>query len=100
YNRIVDSTRVPVRDWRSAERMVQIPAYALGIVVAHNPENMPGAGSCIFLHLWLGQRGGSAGCTILREKDLAELGRWLDPTQHPVLIQLPREVAERELAGF
>ncbi len=100
YNRIVDRRQIAQPDWRSSERMAQIPDYALGIVVAHNPENIAGAGSCIFLHLWRGQRRGTAGCTVLRETDLAELVRWLDPARQPVLIQLPREVAARALDGF
>lgn len=100
YNRVVDRARVAQPDWRSSERMATIPDYALGVVVAHNPQNVRGAGSCIFLHLWLGERRGTAGCTVLRERDLLTLVRWLDPAQRPVLIQLPRDVARRELDGF
>jgi len=100
YNRIVDRARIEAPDWRSSERMAAIPDYALGVVVAHNPRNLPGAGSCIFMHLWLGQRGGTAGCTVLRESDMLELLRWLDPASGPVLVQLPRAVAERDLRGF
>lgn len=100
YNRIVDRARVATPDWRSSERMATIPDYALGIVVAHNAQHQPGAGSCIFIHLWLGQRPGTAGCTVLRESDMLELLRWLDPARSPVLVQLPRAVAERNLRGF
>jgi L,D-peptidoglycan transpeptidase YkuD (ErfK/YbiS/YcfS/YnhG family) len=100
YNRIVDRARIEAPDWRSSERMAAIPDYALGIVVAHNPRHLPGAGSCIFIHLWLGPRAGTAGCTILREADLLELLRWLDPASDPVLVQLPHAVAARDLRGF
>jgi D-alanyl-D-alanine dipeptidase len=100
YNGIVDRQRVGLPDWHSSEHMVAIPDYALGLVVAHNPQNVRGAGSCIFLHLWRGERRGTAGCTILRERDLVTLARWLDPARQPILIQLPREVARRELDGF
>ena len=100
YNRIVDRARIDAPDWQSSERMATIPDYALGIVVAHNPRNLPGAGSCIFIHLWLGQRSGTAGCTVLRESDMLELMSWLDPASEPVLVQLPRAVAERDLRGF
>ncbi len=78
--------------------MAAIPDYGLGIVVAHNPENSPGAGSCIFLHLWLGERRGTLGCTALRRADLIELVSWLEAKSDPVLIQLPREAAQREFA--
>ena len=100
YNRIVDRARIEAPDWRSSERMATIPDYALGIVVAHNPQHRPDAGSCIFIHLWLGQRAGTAGCTVLRAGDLLELLRWLEPAREPVLVQLPRAVADRALRGF
>lgn len=89
YNRIVDRAQIAQPDWRSAERMAALPDYALGLIVAHNPRNLPGAGSCIFLHRWTGRRKGTAGCTVLRERDLAVLARWLDSAREPVLVQLP-----------
>jgi D-alanyl-D-alanine dipeptidase len=100
YNRVVDRQRVDQPDWHSSEHMAAIPGYALGVVVAHNPRNIPGAGSCIFLHLWSGKRVGTAGCTVLREGDLLALVRWLDPARQPVLIQLPEAVMRRDLKGF
>ena len=100
YNRIVDRQHIDQPDWHSSEHMAAIPAYALGIVVAHNPQNIPGAGSCIFMHLWSGKRAGTAGCTVLRESDLLTLVRWLDPARQPVLVQLPETVMRRELEGF
>ena len=93
YNRIVDRAAVAQPDWHSSERMHAVRDYALGIVVAQNPRNVPGAGSCIFLHLWSGKRAGTAGCTVLRERDLMALARWLDPAREPVLVQLPRALA-------
>ena len=96
YNRIVDRARIARPDWRSSEQMSAIPDYALGLVVAHNPQRVPGAGSCIFLHLWKPRRTGTAGCTVLRERDLATLARWLDAAREPVLVQLP----QAEAAGW
>ena len=93
YNRIVDRARIAQPDWRSSEKMSAIPDYALGLVVAHNPQRVPGAGSCIFLHLWKPRRTGTAGCTVLRERDLTTLARWLDAARGPVLVQLPRAEA-------
>src|SRR5687767_11884106 len=102
YNRIVDRQRIERPDWRSSEKMARIPTYALGLTVAHNPRNLPGAGSCIFVHLQEPTRAGTSGCTALRESDLRELLRWLDLARDPVIIQLPMEVAKqhaREFAG-
>ena len=95
YNRIVDRARIAPVDWRSSERMGAVPDYALGLVVGHNPRNVAGAGSCIFLHLWSPRRRGTAGCTVLRERDLTALARWLDAAREPVLVQLPQAGAGR-----
>ena len=93
YNRIVDRARIARPDWRSSEQMSALPGYALGLVVAHNPRRVPGAGSCIFLHLWQPRLHGTAGCTVLRERDLRMLARWLDAARAPALVQLPRAEA-------
>ncbi|MGB8167077.1 MAG: L,D-transpeptidase family protein [Chthoniobacteraceae bacterium] len=90
YNQIVQRGRVQTPDWKSSERMSEIPDYELGVVVEHNPQNIPGAGSCIFIHQWRGDRTGTAGCTVLHPPHLLELVRWLDETKHPILLQLPR----------
>ncbi len=93
YNCIVDRARIARPDWDSAERMSAMHDYALGLVVAHNPRAVPGAGSCIFLHVWSGARTGTAGCTVLRERELMALARWLDAARDPVLMQLPQALA-------
>ncbi len=90
YNRIVDRAQIARPDWRSAELMAALPDYALGLVIAHNPRNLRGAGSCIFLHRWTGRRKGTAGCTVLHARNLTELARWLDGSLEPVLVQLPQ----------
>lgn len=89
YNRIVQRGAVRQPDWKSSERMHEIPDYELGVIVAHNPRNQPGAGSCIFLHEWRGDRRGTAGCTVLLPPDLRALVRWLDAAKNPLLVQLP-----------
>ena len=90
YNRVVRRSQVAAPDWKTSERMAELADYELGVAVAHNAKNIPGAGSCIFLHRWRGERTGTAGCTVLREAHLLELIRWLDAEKHPVLVQLPR----------
>lgn len=91
YNQVLDGDSVPV-DWTSAEDM-HIPAYAKLVEVAHNPTREPGAGSCIFLHIWDGpDDDGTAGCTAMAEPDLAALIAWLRPGA--IYVLLPR--AERD----
>ncbi len=87
YNRVVDTAAVKI-DWTSAENMVPgSGVYRRGVIVKHNWDQRPGAGSCIFLHLR--GRGPTAGCTAMREKALLRLLAWLDPARHPLLVQLP-----------
>ena len=92
YNRIVDRARIAHPDWLSSERMRGTYGdYRLGIVVAHNPNCQPRAGSCIFLHVWRNPWRGTSGCTAMPLDAIAELQRWLVPEARPVLMQAPRE---------
>jgi L,D-peptidoglycan transpeptidase YkuD (ErfK/YbiS/YcfS/YnhG family) len=100
YNRLVDRTQIAQPDWHTSEHMWKVADYELGVIVGHNPERRPGAGSCIFLHLWTTDRRGTSGCTALHRADLLELVRWLDATKHPVLVQLPESTARESLRGF
>ena len=64
-------------------------AYRIGFVVEHNPRGTPGAGSCIFVHLWKSPSTPTSGCTALDEMPLRELLQWLQPARHPVFVLLP-----------
>jgi L,D-peptidoglycan transpeptidase YkuD (ErfK/YbiS/YcfS/YnhG family) len=91
YTQLVDRSKIPHPDWHSSEQMLRNDVlYKWGIVVDHNARAIPGAGSCIFLHIWKDSATATAGCTAMREKDLVTLLRWLDPKRRPVLIQMPR----------
>jgi len=64
--------------------------FRLGIVVQQNaPDTRPGAGSCVFLHIWRGPHEPTSGCTAMPEERVRETVRWLDPKLRPVLVQLP-----------
>jgi D-alanyl-D-alanine dipeptidase len=90
YNQLVDDRQV-TKDWNSAETMRRDDElYNLGVVVNHNTPASPGAGSCIFLHVWEGPDSGTVGCTAMASDDLRRLLRWLDPTARPLLLQLPK----------
>ena len=65
------------------------PVYAKGFVIAHNPRNLSGAGSCIFAHLWRAPGVPTAGCTAMPEADMDALLAWLDRDRRPVLVLLP-----------
>jgi D-alanyl-D-alanine dipeptidase len=95
YNKIVDRAKLTpgqTADWDSYEVMRRDDTlYKWLVAINHNPANLPGYGSLIFMHPWAGSHTGTAGCTALSEPDLLELLRWLDPAREPVLIQMPRE---------
>jgi zinc D-Ala-D-Ala dipeptidase len=93
YNKLVDRSKVTNVDWRSSEQMRRDDIlYQWGVVVEHNPAAIPGAGSCIFLHIWKGSSAPTAGCTAMPERELVRLLGWLDPARCPILIQMPRPV--------
>ena len=92
YNRLVDQDTVAEPDWHSHEEMrLASGVYRLGIWVSHNDSPpVPGAGSCIFMHIWQGPGVPTVGCTAMDAADLEALLRWLDPRARPVLVQAPR----------
>jgi len=92
YNRVVDQSCLAASDWASCEDMLRSDQrYAVGAVVAHNCEpSVPGAGSCIFLHVWESEGAPTAGCTAMSLADMSEIAVWLDEAASPLLVQLPR----------
>ena len=88
YTRILDWTTVQF-DWTSAEAMRRRDElYTWVIDVAHNPGATPGAGSCIFFHVWRSAADPTVGCTAMPEPALAAMLANLDPTA--VYVLLPR----------
>jgi L,D-peptidoglycan transpeptidase YkuD (ErfK/YbiS/YcfS/YnhG family) len=97
YNLIVDQSTVAQPDWASSEDMLRHDQrYVVGAVVAHNAQPpVPGAGSCIFLHVWESEATPTAGCTAMTLADMSQLAGWLDAAARPVLVQLPQAEYER-----
>ena len=95
YNKIVDSTKVKT-DYKSFEHM-KFPKdyYKYGIVVNHNHIDeagaIPGAGSCIFIHI---KKIPTAGCTVMKEEEIKEIIKWLDADKEPLLVQGTEEVVD------
>ncbi|MCB4747212.1 MAG: hypothetical protein LGB54_01255 [Sulfurovum sp.] len=96
YNKIIDSTKINM-DYTSKEYM-KFPKnyYKYGIVVNHNHIDetgaIPGAGSCIFIHI---KEVPTTGCTVMKEKEIKEIIWWLEARKHPLLIQGTKETVER-----
>ncbi|WP_425489286.1 L,D-transpeptidase family protein [Noviluteimonas gilva] len=97
YNRIVSAAEVgtnavegstePMRRDLHADGDMR---YRRGLVIEHNPNARPGAGSCIFAHLWNAPGEATAGCTAMAEPAMDEMFAWLVPSKHPVFVLLPR----------
>ncbi len=96
YNAIVRASQV-AKDWDSVEDMRRKDeAYRYGALVRHNMDPaMPGGGSCIFLHVWLGRGVGSSGCTNMAPEHMLALLRWLDAGRKPVMALLPEGEYQR-----
>lgn len=97
YNQMLFRDSTPIVDWHSAEDMHRPDSlYRLGVVVAHNANGgQVAGGSCIFLHIWPGPEGSTAGCTAFASDAMTQLLAWLEPEKLPILVQLPRSEYER-----
>jgi L,D-peptidoglycan transpeptidase YkuD (ErfK/YbiS/YcfS/YnhG family) len=96
YNRLVNAPTVAAKDWKSSERMRQAgEVYRWGVVVAHNWDQIPGAGSCIFLHIWERADEPTSGCTAMPAEQMLKVIRWLEHKKHPLLVQLPTAEYQR-----
>lgn len=94
YNRHVILDHEPATEWEKKQQMKQNDyPHSLKLFIAHNapPRAQNGHGSAIFFHIWRG--GGSkptAGCTTMVEDRLRSLIRWVDPSEKPVYVLLPK----------
>ncbi len=90
YNQIVKETLCEVIDWNSHEEMRRPDhRYDMGAIIAHNVSPcVPGAGSCIFLHIWEAPGIPTAGCTAGSPEHIRTICEWLDARASPVLVQL------------
>jgi len=98
YNKVIDA-KTTRNDWNDAEHMrLRDGRYELVLEIDHNHiipgdlASLPHAGSCIFLHVWLGPETPTTGCTAMALTAMQELLSWLRPDTTPVFVALPREV--------
>ncbi len=91
YNQVIDPSSVGHADWTAKDEMLRPDGlFRWGVIIEHNAKDrVRGAGSCVFLHIWRGLGKGTAGCTAMPRDTIEETLRWLDPSEHPVIVQLP-----------
>jgi L,D-peptidoglycan transpeptidase YkuD (ErfK/YbiS/YcfS/YnhG family) len=96
YNRIVDAREVGADAVAGSTEPMRRDLHAngdqryrLGFVIEHNAAARPGAGSCIFAHLWKSPTDATAGCTAMADAEMERILAWLDPGRHPIFVLLP-----------
>lgn len=102
YNRIVDEKKVGSAAVKGSTEPMRLDLhnkgdvrYREGFVIAHNPDNQPGQGSCIFAHLWRQPGEATAGCTAMPQERMQALLDWLRPQDAPRFVLLPRAEYKR-----
>lgn len=65
--------------------------YKYGMIINHNPNNIPKNGSCVFFHIQHKNETPTSGCTAMQEKNLKNLLSWLHHDKNPILIQIPQQ---------
>ena len=91
YNQLIDVASIAQADWSATDPMLRPDGlFRRGVVIDQNGKDpQPGAGSCVFLHIWRGRGQGTAGCTTMAPEAIEDTIRWLEPSERPVLVQLP-----------
>ena len=91
YNTITTRAKV---GWRvHGENMWRVPEYRRGLLIDYPTDAKARAGSCIFMHLWLPGKTGTAGCVALPERQLANLQAFAQGGA--VLAVLPKQALGR-----
>jgi L,D-peptidoglycan transpeptidase YkuD (ErfK/YbiS/YcfS/YnhG family) len=100
YNDIVDERAVG-KDWSSAEDMRRgDDLYRWVVVVDYNGADTPGAGSCVFLHLWRKAGKVTAGCTAMAAPAMERLLDRLALADRPAYLLLPAAEYDALAAGW
>lgn len=102
YNQIVDADKVGSAAVAGSTEPMRLDLqhagdqrYREGFVIQHNAQATPGAGSCIFAHLWRAPGAPTAGCTAMQPADMQRLLAWLRPSAAPLFVLLPRHAYRR-----
>jgi D-alanyl-D-alanine dipeptidase len=91
YNTITTRARVGLKV--HGENMWRVPDYRNGIFVDYPTDAKARAGSCIFIHVALPGKTGTAGCVALPEPDVVALQDFVEPGA--VLAVVPRAALSR-----
>ena len=97
YNRIVDAHAVGAAAVKGSTEPMRRDLhlngdqhYRLGFEIEQNWQQRPGAGSCIFGHLWTSPTDTTVGCTAMAPAVMQSLVAWLKPQRKPIFVLLPQ----------
>jgi D-alanyl-D-alanine dipeptidase len=91
YNTITTRAKVGLKV--HGENMWRVPEYRRGLLVDYPTDAKVRAGSCIFIHLRLPGKTGTAGCVALPEPQLVDLQNFAQ--EGAVLAVLPKDALDR-----
>jgi L,D-peptidoglycan transpeptidase YkuD (ErfK/YbiS/YcfS/YnhG family) len=95
YNQLVELPAGDKKSWSSAEELKRKDGlYELLLTVDHNAllqpgQARPGAGSCIFLHVWRAPDKPTAGCTALSRQAMIRVRSVLPSTETTLFALIP-----------
>ena len=91
FNKVIDSSIVSP-DWKYALKFSEMtPDFNVALQLAYNTDNLPGVGSCMFIHQWRSVNTPTAGVSIGVDKDLlVYLAQELRQEDNPVIVILPK----------
>jgi zinc D-Ala-D-Ala dipeptidase len=94
YNHIINSNQVTKNSWQSGEQMItKSPQYTWGVAVDYNTSTpVPGAGSCIFMHVWASPTTPTVGCIAMSKEHIQQILAWLDPGKQPLIALYPMSI--------
>lgn len=83
--------KAPSTGWRESEseHLIDVPIYKYAMVIDFNTERTPYKGSAIFFHIAPYSGRGTAGCVGIKENDLVNVLRWINPSKNPKIIICP-----------
>ena len=86
YNMFVQEESIEDADWKNYSNL-NIAAFARAVEIRYNSDRVSGAGSAIFLHIWISPKRDTNGCTAISRENIETLIKWLDPEKNTMIAQ-------------
>ena len=87
YNMFIADGSIEEPDWKNYSNL-NIAAFERAIEIRYNADREAGAGSAIFLHIWISEKKDTNGCTSVSRENIETLIAWLDPSANTMIAQV------------